>query len=261
MSKNEFYIGWQEEMPASTKSFIRNILLGIFVLIPVLVFAVVNFQKPMNHHNFEFGTSTQLTGIYNSEPFPMLHVLSGVPEGFSKDVLLVGFGKFGADEIISDIENKNGNLDGKEVTIKGTLIYGDGITLIELTDLENSFISAKVTAKEYDGPQTKANDVTLTGEILDPKCYFGVMKPGEGKIHKSCAIRCISGGIPPVMRVLQENGINYDYYLVKGEKGQNINNEVLPYIAETITVTGMSSLQNSWKVLEIEMESIERKMK
>ncbi|GAB5408454.1 MAG: hypothetical protein BalsKO_08190 [Balneolaceae bacterium] len=261
MSKNEFYIGWQEEMPPSNKIFIRNILIGIFVLIPVLVFAVVHLQKPMNHHHFEFGTITELKGIYYEEPAPLLIVESGIPEGFSKEVLLVGFGKLGASGIISDIEEKEGTLNGKEVSLNGTLIYGDGVTLMELTNLEDSFISAKETEKQYLGPETKPMDVTLKGEILDPKCYFGVMKPGEGKIHKSCAIRCISGGIPPVMRVLQSDGINYDYYLVKEENGEEINKEVLPFVAETISVSGMSSIQHGWNVLEIDMETIERKMK
>lgn len=261
MSKNEFYIGWQDEMPPSNKQFIRNILIGMFVLIPVLMFAVVSFQKPMNHHHFEFGTITELKGIYYEEPAPLLIVESGIPEGFSKEVLLVGFGKFGASGIISDIEEKSGKLNRKEISLNGTLIYGDGVTLMELTDLEESFVSAKETDKQYLGPETKPKDVTLIGEILDPKCYFGVMKPGEGKIHKSCAIRCISGGIPPIMRVLQEDGINYDYYLVKGKEGEEINKEVLPYVAETISVSGMSSFQNGWNVLNIDLESIERKMK
>ena len=37
--------------------------------------------------------------------------------------------------------------------------------------------------------------VTLTGEIVDSKCFLGVMNPGNLKPHKACAIRCISGGI------------------------------------------------------------------
>ena len=45
----------------------------------------------------------------------------------------------------------------------------------------------------------------VKGEIVDPKCFFGVMKPGEGKPHKDCAIRCILGGIPPVLKVTDES--------------------------------------------------------
>ena len=38
----------------------------------------------------------------------------------------------------------------------------------------------------------------LVGEIVDGKCYLGVMNPGEGKVHRDCAVRCLSGGIPPL---------------------------------------------------------------
>ncbi len=256
MSKDEFYIGWQDEMPPSNKRFIRRILVGAFVLIPILVFGVVSKQKQFNHHHFEFGTISELTGIYHEEPVPILEVAEGDTSEF---VLLVGFGKFGAEEIISDLETEHGELDGKEVTFKGTRIYGDGVTLLELTNREESFvkINPDFTFLHKESMSGFYNE-TLSGEILDPKCYFGVMKPGEGKIHKSCAIRCISGGIPPVMRVLQEDGINYDYYLVKGTEGEQVNKEILPYIAETVLVSGMSSFQNGWKVINIDLESIRK---
>ncbi|MFV1884513.1 MAG: hypothetical protein ACMZ7B_08500 [Balneola sp.] len=258
MSSEEFYIGWQEEMPPSNKRFIKRMLIGLFILIPLFLMYGILFQKPFNHHHFEFGTITELTGVYYDNPFPILIVEDEVPGGFSKEVLLVGFGKFGAERIISGIEGSQGSLNGKEVTFRGTLIFGDGVTLLELTSNEESFVKAVDTNKQYLGPETKPMDVTLVGEILDPKCYFGVMKPGEGKIHKSCAIRCLSGGIPPVMRVLKEDGISYDYYLVKGKNGEAVNKKILPYVAETITVSGMGSFQNGWMVLEIDLESIER---
>ncbi len=256
MSNDEFYIGWRDEMPLSNRRFIKRILIGLFVVIPILAFELVSMQKPFNHHHFEFGTITEVTGIYHDNPVPILEVSS---EDSIAYILLVGFGKFGAEEIISDIESEQGKLDGKEVIFNGTLIYGDGITLLELTDQKESFgkIIGEIIHSDI-GPFTEERAVSLSGEILDPKCYFGVMKPGEGKIHKSCAIRCISGGIPPVMRVLQENGNKYDYYLVKGKDGEEINEEVLPYVAETITVAGVSSFQNGWKVLNVDLESIKR---
>jgi len=34
-------------------------------------------------------------------------------------------------------------------------------------------------------PKEMISKMTLQGEIIDPKCYFGVMKPGKGKIHRS----------------------------------------------------------------------------
>ncbi len=255
MSQEEFYIGWQDEMPLSNKQFIKRILIGIFILIPLFLMYVVLFQKPFNHHHFEFGTLTELTGIYHGDPYPILEVSD---EDSTEFILLVGFGKFGAEEIIYDIQNEHGALLGEEVTFRGTLIYGDGVTLLELTDQEESFVSSKDKEVEPFEGLDNSESVSLTGEILDPKCYFGVMKPGEGKIHKSCAIRCISGGIPPVMRVLQDDGESYEYYLLKGKEEENINKEVLPYVAETISVSGISFYQNGWKVLKLDLESIER---
>lgn len=49
--------------------------------------------------------------------------------------------------------------------------------------------------------------MTLEDEIIDPKCYFGVI-PGKGKIHRSCAIRCISDGIPPVLATTDKNNMS-----------------------------------------------------
>ncbi len=256
MSENEFYIGWQEEMPPSNRKFLKRVIIALFLLVAMLVFVLVSLQNPFSQSHFEFGTLTELTGVYVNDPVPMLQVTDGVPEGFSKNVLLVGFGKFGASRIIEDIEEDHGSLEYKEVTFSGTLIYGDGVTLMELTNLEDSFVSSKESDIPMMLDTPRLEEVSLTGEILDPKCYFGVMKPGEGKIHKSCAIRCISGGIPPVMRVLEADGVNYDYYLVKGEGGEEINEEVLPYVAQTITITGNSTWLNGWRVLYLDTEEI-----
>jgi hypothetical protein len=46
----------------------------------------------------------------------------------------------------------------------------------------------------------------LRGELVDSKCYLGVMKPGRGKPHRGCAARCLSGGIPPLFLVEDEVG-------------------------------------------------------
>ena len=41
---------------------------------------------------------------------------------------------------------------------------------------------------------------------MDSKCYLGVMNPGSGKVHRDCAVRCISGGIPPIFVTNNFNG-------------------------------------------------------
>jgi len=46
-------------------------------------------------------------------------------------------------------------------------------------------------------PSTSLGTQTLVGEIVDSKCFLGVMNPGQLTTHRACAIRCISGGVRP----------------------------------------------------------------
>src|SRR6266511_5317835 len=78
---------------------------------------------------------------------------------------------------------------------------------------------------------------TLVGEIVDSKCYLGVMNPGALTPHRACAIRCISGGIPPVLLVRRSNGPAL-YFLLVSREGQPVNKEVLNLGAEPVEITG-----------------------
>ena len=93
MNNKHFYIGWQDEMPAPTKSFLKRIIIALFLLLPMLVALAVLFQKPFNNHTFELGTIKEITGVYYDTPVPILLADEGVlPESFSRSILLVGFG-------------------------------------------------------------------------------------------------------------------------------------------------------------------------
>jgi hypothetical protein len=79
--------------------------------------------------------------------------------------------------------------------------------------------------------------VTLVGEIVDSKCFMGVMKPGNLKTHRACAARCVSGGIPPVLVVRDEKG-RASYLLLTDADGRRVNERVLDRIAEPLEITG-----------------------
>ena len=98
--------------------------------------------------------------------------------------------------------------------------------------------------------------MTLQGEIIDPKCYFGVMKPGNGKIHRSCAVRCISGGIPPVLATTDGNNIS-QYYLLTDLHGKSINQKMLPFIGKPSEITGIVEKIEDWYVLKINPDDIQ----
>ena len=102
-------------------------------------------------------------------------------------------------------------------------------------------------------PQTAAVDlgpVTVTGEIVDSKCYLGVMNPGNGKVHRDCAVRCISGGIPPIFVTLDGE----EQFLLVGANGNAIAPDALrEFVAEPITMTGEALRKGETRMLRVDV--------
>ena len=92
-------------------------------------------------------------------------------------------------------------------------------------------------AESLDEPSILLGRGTFVGEIVDSKCHFGVMNPGTAKPHRACAIRCISGGIPPVLMVRHREGAIHYFFLVSST-GAPVNKLVLDLVAEPVEITG-----------------------
>jgi len=171
---------------------------------------------------------------------------------------LVGYGKFGAEGVMEELEKeKSISLANKEIVIKGSLIYNDGKALLQIDKNDNPLIQVNNGEQRLKGNINELGIVHLTGEILDPKCYFGVMKPGHGKPHRDCATRCIAGGISPVFWVRDETGAAR-YYLILDSEGKKMNNELKDYIAEPVSLTARAVQYDDWIVLYTQKESIKR---
>jgi len=126
-------------------------------------------------------------GIIERKPFPTLLVKKpGSPDFGSSHYLLVAEGKHGAGDEVSAFE-------GKSVRLKGTLIYRGNQTMIEVV---SGSIAVGGIAEAPPAVEKMLGVFELDGEIVDGKCYLGVMNPGSGKVHRDCATRCLSGGVP-----------------------------------------------------------------
>src|SRR4030095_16519923 len=136
MSSNDFYIGWMPKAPGTFSKFIKKYLLMLVALVVVISIALAVSQRKFGTGIFEFGKLTQVKGIYFNHPVPALKVVNGkdIWGRFSYITIpLVGFGKHGADGIIADLEKeKSVTLDKKEITVKGTLLYNDGKTILQI---------------------------------------------------------------------------------------------------------------------------------
>lgn len=220
----EFYIGYLPQAPTHLARVVRGVVLGVFILASGLAIGLVVAQRPFAAAFFEFGKPQRFQGVIETVPYPVLISKRPGGAGVSR-YTLVAPGKHGADDLVQDFSHR-------EVELQGMLIFREGVTLVEVVP---GTVKALQPAGLAPSAETKAEDLgqrTLTGEIVDTKCYAGVMNPGSGKVHRDCAARCISGGIPPAL--LSDGNL---YYLVS-PSDLPIGRDVLDQVGQPVTISG-----------------------
>jgi hypothetical protein len=96
--------------------------------------------------------------------------------------------------------------------------------------------------------------VTLTGEIVDSKCFLGVMTPGDGRTHSACASLCLRGGIPPALLVRDRVG-RPALYLLEDATGASVSAAAAGVAGEPVTVRGVIGRRGSWQTLRTDPTS------
>ena len=119
-------------------------------------------------------------------PYPALDVDGPAPAFY----WLVGPGKHGAAALVR-------GLDGRTVRLRGTLIEREGEKMLQLVPDEIETVGASSETKP--SVPVRIRTVRVAGELVDSKCHLGVMKPGEGPLHRDCAVRCLLGAVPPMI--------------------------------------------------------------
>ncbi|MGO9438441.1 MAG: hypothetical protein ACLP00_29555, partial [Terracidiphilus sp.] len=202
---SDFYVGYLPQAPRPLATFIRRVVVVLGLLLVITALVLVFGQMPFDNSAFEYGKVRTFQGIVEIQPYPTLLVerpgAAGREEKYSR-YLMVAPGKHAANDLVT-------GFDGKQVHLRGQLIYREGGTMIELVPGSIGPVDAASATKES---IRDLGPVTVTGEIVDSKCYTGVMNPGRGKVHRDCAARCLSGGIPPIF--ISSDG--EDQYLLVG---------------------------------------------
>lgn len=183
---DEFYIGYEPQMPVGLALRIRRVacsLIALALVTPaVLVFSENRFAPGV----FEFGRVRNFSGQIVEFPYPAL--TSRDLTGVTTTYWLVGPGKHGAADVVR-------GRDGQQVQLSGSLIQRDRDAMIEV--VPGSLVIVGGGARSLE-PLRSHGVVNVVGEIVDSKCHLGVMKPGDGPTHRDCAVRCLLGRIPPM---------------------------------------------------------------
>ncbi len=231
---DEFFIGYAPPLPRTFARFVRRVVVALACGMLAWAATVVGAHRSLEGGTFEFGHPRTFSGTLVERPYPALRL-----DGGNSSALLVAPGKHGADASV-------GGLDGRHVTLTGTRIQRGTRTMIELEpDSIHATASSPVDAA---APSSDGEPVAVRGEIVDSKCFLGVMVPGSGKTHKECAALCLRGGIPPALHVQDRSGRSA-VMLLTAPSGEAVAAQSADRAGETIDLTGTIRVEGGWLVL------------
>lgn len=253
--RDPFYVGYLP-LPKSIKRFIVPWLVGNLVLALGIAAVIASQHREPGDGVWETSKPITLHGWIEIDPYVILKTNE-------QAYILVEQGKVGAGDRV-----KAAHVHAGWAKVTGYLVRRDGRHVLELDGSRSKPIVQVSEPPPHIGgihddvfdPEAPAADLgthTLRGEIVDPKCYLGVMQPGDGKTHKVCATLCIKGGIPPMLLVRDKTGDTAAYLLTDAE-GKAFPESHHEYIADPIEITGLVLRDGDLLILRADLDSIRR---
>lgn len=237
---DDFYIGYLDRSPTGLSRHTRGWVWVLALVTVGLTAWLAACQTPGEPGTFEFGIQRTFEGVLYETPLPVLRSVS--PDGAVTNHLLVGAGKHG----LPAFARGHG---GDRVRFLGSLIQRGPATMIELNDA-HSFTVISLGQGELRPPKEALGRVVLRGELVDTKCYFGVMRPATGKVHRGCAVRCLSGGVPPGLLV-RDGQDGATVVMLSGPKGTPLIYDV-QWAARWLETTGTMFSEEGTLRLEVD---------
>ena len=244
-----FFIGWADT-PAPDRRFFLRAGIGLTAGAGGLGFGLAALQRAPGTGRWDPDAVREWRGIATAEPYAMLRSNDLGPG--PRTALLSCLGKCG-------VAGRIGALAGQPVVVRGSLIQRGQHTMIAV-DEEGNWIRRDDTAQSdaalrFPGPEL-VGDVSLAGEILDSKCWFGAMRPSSGKVHKACASLCIRGGIPPAFfaRGRGQQGT----LMVMTDSGRAYGPELLALVGDQVRLQGRVYRQGDLLLLDAPLAGMRR---
>lgn len=238
------FIGWLP-MPRAFARFLAPVAVGLVVGAAILGVVLACVQPSPGDGRWEEQLTT-FEGVVYTEPYALIRVPGATGEE-PKTVLLVEEGKFGATERVRPF-------DGQPIRVSGTLLHRDGVRMLEVAAGNDGIQLAPLSpaqraALERPSP-ISLGSVTLAGEMIDPKCHLGAMKPGSGRAHKGCAVLCLRGGVPPMFVSRSESG-EISYHLLTAPDRHPLSPLLYDRVGEPVFVSADREMWGDLSVLKV----------
>ncbi len=245
----DFFIGWADT-PAADRRFFLRAGLGLTAAAGALGLGLAALQKTPGPGTWNADAVREWRGVVTAEPYAMLRTADLGP--LPRTALLSCLGKCG-------VAARIGSFAGQAVVVKGSLIQRGAHTMIAVDESADWIRRDELTVVNpwlLFPPAVQLGEISLTGEILDFKCWFGAMRPSEGKVHKACAALCIRGGIPPAFFVRGPE--QQTRLMVMTSGGRAHGHDLLPFVADAVRVSGRLSRVGDVLMLDAPVSQIQR---
>ncbi len=241
-----FYVGYLPAPRIHVRAAVLALIAAATAFV-TLAFLAASMRRDPGSGVWDDGKPTVLRGVITTDPFPLLHLTEPcgtLPSGAA--LCIVEMGKHGARDRCKDA-------NGRNATVSGFLIQRSGRTMVELEPGPAGFQVGEVARTPP--REVPGEEVVISGEIVDSKCWSGAMKPGDGRVHRECAIRCVTDGIPPMLV-----GFGQDrperYTLVARESGVGLDRSQTAQIGLPVTVRGRLNRIGTCQILRIASDGI-----
>jgi len=242
----EFYVGYLPKTPSGIARKMKVVIVVLFAAATTCAIGFAALQRTYARSFFESGKERTFDGVIEASPYPILLSSPDAANASASRYLLVANGKHGADSQVAAYV-------GKSVRLRGRLIYRDAQKMIALS---GGSIAVLGGAQENQAAQRNLGEFDLVGEIVDSKCYLGNMNPGNGKVHRDCAVRCLSGGIPPVFATNDFNGSPAALELTGPNQKPLPKEAFLDRVAQPMQIHGRVMQTGNTLLLETESSAI-----
>lgn len=247
---DSFFIGWAQTPPADRRFFLR-LGLGLMAGTAGLGAGLAALQRAPGAGGWDPDKVREWRGTVTAAPYAMLRsrdLGGGVP----RTALLSCLGKCG-------VAAQIGALDGHPVVVTGSLIQRGQYTMLAV-DEQGPWLRRDEFAAPDASLARPANEalggVSLSGEILDSKCWFGAMRPSDGKLHKACASLCIRGGIPPAFFARGPAGESA--LMIMTHAGRAHGPDLLALVADPVRLRGQVLRRGDLLMLDAPVSAIQR---
>lgn len=114
------------------------------------------------------------------------------------------------------------------------------LTLATLAILALVFVAAA---------QTRGEEKTITGEVIDLACNTKSVKSGgrgtSAENHADCSVLCVSKGMPAGIKASD------DVYIVMGDLTKSENKELVQYVNKQVRATGTIGVIDGRKTITV----------